>query len=86
MCNTAEKPSVQTAEKNILEVIRANPGIKNNDIARVLGYVFDLGRTCRGWFVRNIVDSLVMRGIVARPKYRSTACWLVSDFPGRGGG
>ena len=69
-------PSPSVARNEILGVIKKNPGIKNNDIARQLGYDFDLGNNHIGWFVRKIVDSLVDEGIVERPIPGSTECWI----------
>ena len=79
------RPSDAAARKEILDVIKDNPGIKNNDIAKELGYEFDLGNRQTGRFVRRIVDSLVMERIVERPnsdstkrdsKRGSTECWI----------
>ena len=69
-------PSLSVARAEILDVIKRHPGIKNNDIARQLGYDFDLGNNHIGWFVRKIVDSLVDEGRVERPIPRSTQCWI----------
>ena len=82
-------PSPSVARNEILGVIKKNPGIKNNDIAKKLGYEFDLGNSQKGRFVRGIVDSLVMERIVERPnsdstkrgskrdsKRGSTECWI----------
>ena len=82
-------PSPSVARNEILGAIEKNPGIKNNDIARKLGYKFDLGKSHKGWFVRGIVDSLVGAGRVERPnsvkrpksgsttkKRGSTECWI----------
>lgn len=74
--NLRTRPSDSDARNEILEVIKKNPGIKNNDIARELGYQFDLEDTHQGWFVRGIVDSLVEEGQVERPIPRSTKCWI----------
>ena len=65
-------PSLSVARAEILDVIKKNPGIKNNDIAKKLGYEFDLGNSQKGRFVRGIVDSLVMERIVERPNSDST--------------
>ena len=77
------RPSLSVARNKILGTIKKNPGIKNNDIARKLGYKFDLGKSHKGWFVRGIVDSLVEEGRVERPKSGSTTkkrgsteCWI----------
>ena len=83
------RPSLSVARNKILGTIKKNPGIKNNDIARKLGYKFDLGKSHKGWFVRGIVDSLVEEGRVERPnsvkrpksgsttkKRGSTECWI----------
>ena len=69
-------PSPSVARNEILGVIKKNPGIKNNDIAKKLGYEFDLGKSQKGRIVRGIVDSLVDEGIVERPIPRSTECWI----------
>ena len=70
------RPSDAAARKEILDVIKDNPGIKNNDIAKELGYEFDLGKSQKGRIVRGIVDSLVDEGIVERPIPGSTECWI----------
>lgn len=75
-----EKPQVRVAKNDIFRVIAENPGIRNNDIARKLGYVFDLGDRGRGWFVYNIVDELVENGKVVRPIPRTTKCYLTEHY------